>query len=320
MFLQNRICIVFLLVLPLFFAAGIYGQEPKKDEKPKEVYQPEYRIVPERALQQSDKDLIRDAVLTLSDKPPVQPKKERNLLIFDLNLDFEGHRSAVCAAYAFQQLAERTKAFKVVLAHEAKAFEAEELKKYDAVVFNNTVGNVFTDATYRKNLEQFIRNGSGLLALHSASECFVIYGGEPKENIGKDDWQLFGDIIGARGMKHRETDEKVFIKIEDKENPLTQMFPKEGFYYRDEILRFSKFSRKDVHVLLSLDNAKSNLNRLPYEKVKEREDGDYALIWTRNFDKGRVCYTALGHNPYHFWEPMMLEFYLRAAQYVLGDM
>ncbi|MCL2744373.1 MAG: ThuA domain-containing protein [Planctomycetaceae bacterium] len=317
--MYRKSSVVFLFVLLFAVASCIFAQE-KKDEKPADVYQPEYRFMPDRAMSQSDKDLIRDAVWTLSDKPPAAPKKERNLMIFDLNLDFEGHRSAVCANYAFQQIAERTKAFKVTIAHEAKAFEAENLKTFDAVIFNNTVGNVFTEPEYRKNLEDFVMNGGGVIGLHSAVECFVIYGGENKEDIGKDDWADLGDILGARGMKHRETDEKVFIKVEVPDSPLAQSFPKEGFYYKDEILRFTKFSRKDIQVLLSLDNAKSNLNRPPYQDVKEREDGDYALAWIRNVDKGRLCYIALGHNPYHFWDPMFLEFYLRAAQYVMGDL
>lgn len=288
---------------------------PQPEEAPKEPYKPYLRIMPEKALQQSDKDLILDALPT---QPIVQPKKPRKLLVFGLNVDYDGHRSIVCAGFALTQTGIRTKAFEAVLAHEASAFEAENLKQYDAVVFNNTVGNVFEDATLRKNLEEFVKNGGGLLGLHAATETFVHYGGE---RIGQDDWPLFGEMIGARGMKHRETDEKVFIKVEDPDHPLTQFFPRDGFWYRDEILRFdAPYSRNRQRILLSVDNARSNLDRPPFDRLKERPDEDYALVWVKSFGQGRCCYCALGHNPNVYWDPMMLHFLLAATQFVLGDL
>lgn len=300
--------------------------EPKKEEKPIETkveksdtYKPALYIMPERALTPGDKDLIREAVYANIDpKTIAKPKKDRNLLIFDLNVDYLGHRAIVYANYAFQMLADRTKAFKPTIAHEATAFDAENLKQFDAVVFNNTVGNLFEDKQLRQNLEDFVQNGGGLLALHSATDGFVCHGGE---QIGKDDWPLFGEMIGARGMKHRESDEKVFVRIEAHEHPLVQMFPKEGFFIREEILRFdTPYSREKRCILLSLDNAQSNLRRPPFDELKERSDEDYALAWVKNFGNGRCCYSAFGHNPKIFWDPKMLRFHLAAMQFVLGDL
>jgi sugar phosphate isomerase/epimerase len=40
----------------------------------------------------------------------------------------------------------------------------------------------------------------------------------------------------------------------------------------------------------------------------------------RNYGRGRVFYSTIAHNPYVFWDGRMLEFYLAAAQFVLGDL
>ena len=51
-----------------------------------------------------------------------------------------------------------------------------------------------------------------------------------------------------------------------------------------------------------------------------REDNDYALAWVRNYGNGRVFYCTIAHGPAVFWDPKMLQFYLGAAQFVLGDL
>jgi hypothetical protein len=52
----------------------------------------------------------------------------------------------------------------------------------------------------------------------------------------------------------------------------------------------------------------------------KREDGDYPVAWVRGEGKGRVFYCSIGHDPCLFWDPKILEFYLAATQFVLGDL
>ncbi|MHC4440870.1 MAG: sugar phosphate isomerase/epimerase family protein [Planctomycetota bacterium] len=62
------------------------------------------------------------------------------------------------------------------------------------------------------------------------------------------------------------------------------------------------------------------MNQKPnYGKVV-REDNDYALAWVRQYGRGRIFYSTIAHNPYVFWDPKMLEFYLAATQFALGDL
>jgi hypothetical protein len=73
-------------------------------------------------------------------------------------------------------------------------------------------------------------------------------------------------------------------------------------------------------VLLSIDTEKTDMNQGAPRGNCIREDNDYALAWVRNYGRGRVFYCTIAHNPYVFWGPKMLQFYLAATQFALGDL
>jgi sugar phosphate isomerase/epimerase len=72
-------------------------------------------------------------------------------------------------------------------------------------------------------------------------------------------------------------------------------------------------------VLLSIDTEKTDLSAYPQDR-RRRADNDYAVAWVRNYGRGRVFYCTIAHNPYVFWDAKMLEFYLGAVQFALGDL
>lgn len=277
--------------------------------------QPKINIVPENAVTPEQRTLIEKAI---PEKAFVVPKKPRNLLIFDINADYGGHRSIAHANLAFRLMGEKTGAFTVTISHDPQVFQKDSLRQFDAVFFNNNVGNIFSDSELRGNLEEFVRHGGGLMGVHGTTAAFINWDGT---NKGKDDWSVFGEIIGGRGANHREPDEKIFVKIEEPNHPLLQMFPKEGFEYQDEFFRVREpYSREKQRILLSIDKEKTDLNRPPHTGKKERADEDYALAWIKNYGKGKVFYCTIAHSPKIFWDPVMLRFYLAAAQFVLGDL
>jgi hypothetical protein len=44
------------------------------------------------------------------------------------------------------------------------------------------------------------------------------------------------------------------------------------------------------------------------------------LAWVRQYGRGRVFYCGFAHHPSVFWDPKMLQFYLAATQFALGDL
>jgi hypothetical protein len=102
---------------------------------------------------------------------------------------------------------------------------------------------------------------------------------------------------------------------------VNRAFAGQGFDYRDEFFRVhDPYSRKRVRVLLSIDTEKTDLRQGPAYGKLERADNDYALAWVRQYGRGRAFYCTIAHNPRVFWDPRMLQFYLAAIQFVLGDL
>ena len=243
------------------------------------------------------------------------PRKPRKLLIFDSNVNYGGHRSAKTANVAFTLMGQRTGAFETVVSSDSAIFAPASLRQFDAVFLNNTVGNLFHDPALRQSLVEFVYGGGGLMGVHGTSVAFTQWPG------AIEDWPEFGIMLGARGANHRASDEHVFIKLDDPTHPVVQMFGGQGFDYRDEFFRVHEpYSRNRVRVLLSIDTEKTDLNQGPFYGKIERPDGDYALAWVRQYGRGRVFYCGFAHNPSIFWDPKMLQFYLAATQFILGDL
>jgi len=266
------------------------------------------QVVPEPAERQK----IEAAIPTKAIAAPCKPRK---LLIFDLNVGYGGHRSISTCNLAFTMMGEKTGAFQTVISREPSIFKGENLRQFDAIFLNNTVGNLFEDPTLRQSLIEFVYGGGGLMGVHGTSVAFTKWPG------AIEDWPEFAVCLGARGANHRASDEHVFIKLDDPSHPVNQAFAGQGFDYRDEFFRVHEpYSRNRVRVLLSIDTEKTDLRQGPAYGKLERADNDYALAWVRQYGRGRVFYCTIAHNPYVFWDPKMLQFYLAAAQFVLGDL
>jgi len=275
--------------------------------KPKPPKRPAHGAISEKDRAAIEKALPAKAVAT--------PAKPRKLLIFDVNVGYPGHRSRFHANHAFQRIGEKTGAFQAVVSRDPAVFEPKSLRRFDAVFLNNTVGNLFGDPGLRQSLLEFVCGGGGLLGVHGTTAAFTRWPG------AHEDWPEFAVMLGARGTRHREPDERVFIQLDDPEHPLNAPFGGRGFEYRDEFFRVhDPYSRGRVRVLLSIDTQKTDLTPKSPRWKQERADNDYALAWVRHYGRGRVFYCTIGHNPQVFHDPKMLQFYLGAAQFALGDL
>ena len=243
------------------------------------------------------------------------PAKPRRLLIFNLNVGYGGHPSIRHASLAFALMGEKTGAFETVISQDPAMFKPENLNRFDAVFLNNTVGNLFTEPGLRRSLVEFIYRGGGLLGVHGTTVAFTQWPG------AREDWPEFGFMLGARGANHKDSDEHVFIKLDDRDNPINRAFHGQGFDYRDEFFRaHDPYSRNRVRVLFSIDTDKTDVQAGQPRGDCYRADNDYALAWVRNYGRGRIFYCTIAHNPYVFWDPQMLQFYLAALQFALGDL
>jgi type 1 glutamine amidotransferase len=246
-------------------------------------------------------------------KAAATPKASRRLLIYDANIGYGGtnggHRSIPAANMAIELFA-KTGAYEAVFSNDLGNFKYDNIRKFDAVFLNNTVGQIFVDPEIRAGLSRFVREGGGLAGYHGTSHASM-------------DWPEFGEILGAVEGSHREPTEMATVKIDDPTSPLVAAFGGKSFVHQDEFYRFVEgpLSRDKVHVLMSMDVEKTDLNQgRGCGRPCVRPDADYALSWIHNYGKGRVFFTALGHTPAFFATPNLSDFFFRGIQFVLGDL
>ena len=267
---------------------------------------------PYRELSAAEKAAV---VAVLPAEAPAAAAKPRKLLIYDGNVGYGGHGSIPFANDAFTRMGEKTGAFTTVVSRDPAVFAEDNLRQFDAVCLNNTVGNLFTDPALRQNLLEFVRHGGGLLGIHGTSVAFTDFA-----RGGQETWPEFGRMIGARGAAHLAQDERVVIKLDSPDHPLNRPFGGQGFEHVSEFFRFrDPYSRDRVHVLFSIDTTKTELPPKGTRPGVERDDEDYALAWTHSYGRGRVVYCAIGHSPADFLNSKILEFYLGAIQFIMGD-
>ena len=247
-------------------------------------------------------------VEALPAKAPAAPRRPRKLLIFD---GLANHPSVPYADLAMQLMGEKTGAFTATISGDVSALQADNLRQFDAVYLNNNVGtavDVFGTPELRQGFLAYVANGGGLVANHGTS-------------VASPNWKEFGELLGASGASHRESDEKAIVQIEDPSHPITRAFNGQSVELRDEFYRFqAPFSRERLRVLMTVDAASVNEQQGRCYGRCFRDDNDYAITWIRQEGKGRVFYTALGHNPDLFWDPRMLEMFLAGTQYAMGDL
>lgn len=179
-------------------------------------------------------------------------------------------------------------------------YNAKNLNDFDAVLFY-TGGELEMDPQQKSDFLSFIHDdGKGFVGVHSATITFT-------------SWPEYGDMIGGYFDEHPWGTFDAPILVEDPSFPGIQQWPA-CFVLRDEIYQIKDYSRDKVRVLMRLDPAKMDLKNT---KV-HRTDGDFAVAWARNYGKGRVFYSTLGHITENWDDPRIEKMYTEAIKWALG--
>ena len=177
---------------------------------------------------------------------------------------------------------------------------AKNLDYFDAVVFYTT-GELEMDDSQKKDLLSFLRDdGKGFIGIHSAADTFY-------------QWPEYGEMIGGYFDHHPWGTFQAPVVVEDATHPFVKHFPAE-FTVHDEIYQFKNYSRDRVRVLMRLDAKKLDLQN----KNVHRTDQDFAVAWLRNYGKGRVFYSTLGHTQSSWDRADVQKMWLEAIKWSLG--
>jgi type 1 glutamine amidotransferase len=207
-------------------------------------------------------------ILTVADSGAAA--KAKRVLVVTVTKGFR-HDSIPTAERVLQQLAEKSGAFTVDYARTDEELQAKTtsaaLGGYDGVIFANTTGDL--PLADRDAFIKWVRDGHAFVGFHSATDTFHNYA-------------PYVEMINGEFDNHGPQ-ATVVCNVEDASHPATKHLGK-SFQTHDEIYILKNFHKDRVHMLLSLD-----------KHPNTGEPGYYPIAWSRDFGKGRVFYTALGH-------------------------
>ena len=149
----------------------------------------------------------------------------------------------------------------------AEKMSAAALKNYDGVIFANTTGDL--PLPDPQAFVDWVKAGHAFVGMHSASDTF--HGFRP-----------FVEMIGGEFLSHG-AQATVDCLNQDPKHAACKHLPA-TWTVHDEIYIMKSFTRNTVHGLLTLD-----------KEPNKKTDGDFPISWCKQFGKGRVFYTSLGH-------------------------
>ena len=218
--------------------------------------------------------------------------REKRVLVFSKTVGFR-HESIKNGKEMFLSLGKQHD-FKVDTTENARMFVDDSLKRYSAVVFLSTTGDVL-DHAQESALERYVQAGGGFMGIHGAS------GAEYK-------WPWYGKLLGARFESHPPKLQMGEIHLTEGDHVATVDLPN-PWDFVEEWYNFTSIS-PNVNVL-------GSVNESSYEGGKHGDN--HPIFWKQKFDGGKSFYTALGHRPEAYRDSLFIRHIMGGLNYVIGD-
>jgi type 1 glutamine amidotransferase len=229
---------------------------------------------------------------------------ERRVLVYTKNQAGQGlyvHANIPASVAAIRKLGTENN-FTVDVSDDPAVFTDQNLKRYKALVFDNTNNEIFDNEEQKAAFQRYIRAGGGFVGIHSATGAMR-------------QWPWYWSLIGGKFLRHPKL-QTFTVKVKDPKDISTAHLPA-TFEWTDEFY-FVDHMPDDLHVLLAGDLTK--LDDPAKDKYPGKQFGDeFPLAWRHQFDGGREWYTALGHQPEHYSDPKLTQHILGGILWAMGE-
>lgn len=214
---------------------------------------------------------------------------EKRVLIYTKNGEGYVHENIAASVTALEKIC-KEEGILTEVSDDPSVFSPENLARYDALIFSNTNNKGFDTDAQKKAFQEYIRGGGGFVAIHSS-------------NATARDWPWYWSMVGGKFIRHAPHQE-FDVLVTDANHPSTAHLP-ERWTVKDECY-YSFQLNPDIHVLLSADMS----------TIEDEGKGEYPgetfgqlfpLCWCHQFEGGRQWYTALGHDPWFYEDPIFVE-------------
>ncbi len=208
-----------------------------------------------------------------------------NVLVFSKTAGWH-HESILAGVNAVQEMGKQHD-FKVFWTEDAgRVFNDQELSKYQAVMFLLTTGDVL-DERQQAAFERYIDAGGGYVGLHSAAD--TEYG-----------WPWYTKLVGRMFVSHPAIQTAV-LQVEERNFPGMERFAKRSLV-TEEWYEFGPARSDRLTYLLTVDES-------TYKPASAGGSGQgmgrfHPVSWYQHVGRGRSFYTALGHLPATYGDPV----------------
>jgi type 1 glutamine amidotransferase len=206
------------------------------------------------------------------------------------------HESIPAGIQAITTIAKR-RGLLVQASEDPSIFSRSSLKQFRAIVLLSCTtdpkdpSSEWLVGDRRDALQDFVRHGGGVLAIHAAADSHY-------------NWPWYGKLIGGHFARHPQGTPTGVVHLLGR-IPLTAGLPSsrqraDEWYYFDD---YDPTSR----LLVTLDPA----------SIGEKDVNPNPMAWVRTVDGGRVFYTAMGHTKESYSEPYFLRLVSNGLDWVL---
>ena len=216
---------------------------------------------------------------------PIIPSFDRPAILVLNKVNGFIHVDALPAADAMLSTIARQRGWDIFITDNAASHNPDDLKKFQAIVWNNVSGDVLT-TEQRAALKGWIEQGGGWVGLHAAGGDFSY----------QWDWYV-QTLIGAQFVGHsmRPQFQDADVLVADGGVEVTAHLPDRWTVHNEEWYAFDRIPGDgDYEVLLTLDEASYNTRGKTF-MGQDRMAGEHPITWRHHLGQGRVFYSAIGH-------------------------
>lgn len=195
------------------------------------------------------------------------------------------HKGALPAGKDMLDRIGKDRGWTVYHSNNAAVHNAEQLSRFDVVVWNNTSGTILTKPQ-QQALRRWLESGGAWVGLHAAGGDFVYQ------------WAWYVDhLLGAQFIGHTsdpQFQDAVVEKVVD--NSMTAHLPARWPLKQEEWYAFDRNPRDTgAEILLAMDESS-------YKPNSATMEGEHPIAWRQSIGKGRMVYSAIGHQAHTYDE------------------
>lgn len=226
---------------------------------------------------------------------------ERSVLVYTKNGKGYVHNNIPASVAAIKKLGAENN-FTVDVSDDPNVFTDQNLKRYKAIVFDNTNNEIFDNEDQKAAFQRYVKAGGGVVGIHSAT-------GSMRQ------WPWFWSVIGGKFSRHAKM-QTFTVRVKDRKDLSTAHLP-ETFEWTDEFYYVDNMP-EGLHVLLAGDLTKlEDPGKAQYPGKKFGDE--FPLAWRHELDGGREWYTALGHKPEYYSDPRFTRHILGGILWAMGE-